>query len=130
MATTNVDVAMAVQELLARYARLIDDRRLDDCAALFSDEAVLVVNGQKHEGRSAIRTWMAEIGRNPGGRHLTMNTVLDEASPDRASGVSDLAHLRRGPAGRWELSAVGRYIDDMAAINDTWVFTRRQIDID
>ena len=123
-------MALAVQDLLARYARSIDNRSLDCCAELFSNDAVLVVNGHAHNGRPAIRAWMAEIGRNPGGRHLITNTVLDEARPDRAQGVSDFAYLRRDGSGQWELSAVGRYHDKIVRINEAWLFARREINID
>jgi 3-phenylpropionate/cinnamic acid dioxygenase small subunit len=123
-------VFAAVQDLQARYAHFIDDRRLDECAELFHHDAVLVLNGSVFEGRAAIREWLDGIGRRPAGRHLTSNVMLTEVGERRASSVADLTYWRRSPEARWELGAIGRYSDEMAWIDSSWVFTRRQIDLE
>lgn len=122
-------VLAGVQDLLARYARAIDDRRLDDCAALFAEDAVLVVNGQRHDGRPAIRAWMDELAKNPAGRHLTVNVVVEAGGADGAGAVSDVAYLRRGDGG-WQVAVAGRYTDEVAVLDGHWRFVRRDIAID
>jgi SnoaL-like domain len=122
-------VLAAVHDLLARYARFLDDRRLDQCAELFHHDAVMVLNGTRFEGRTAIREWLDGVGRRPAGRHMTSNLMLTEVGDRRASSVADLTYWRRAPNGRWELGAIGRYADDMAWVDSSCVFTRRQIDL-
>jgi 3-phenylpropionate/cinnamic acid dioxygenase small subunit len=122
-------VFATVQDLLARYAHFLDDRRLDECAQLFSADAILIVNGQPFAGRLAIRDWLDVIGRRPAGRHLTSNVMLTEVAEQTAKSVADLTYLRRNSSGGWELAALGRYLDEVAWDGSSCVFTRRQIEL-
>jgi 3-phenylpropionate/cinnamic acid dioxygenase small subunit len=122
-------VMARVQDLLARYAQSMDDRRLDDCAALFSPDAVLVLNGEEHQGRPAIRTWMEELGKRPPGRHLTVNMVVTESQPGRVTSVADVAFLGRQPGAGWQIVAVGRYTDEIELSEGPPEFLRREINI-
>ncbi len=126
--TIDVRAGVAVQDLLARYARFIDDRRMEDCLSLFAADAVLEVNGEKYEGRDAIQGWLEQIARNPAGRHLTTNIVVSDVTEVGASAVADLAFLSHNGNG-WHLAAVGRYVDEIAVVESRFVFTRRRIEI-
>lgn len=125
--TALTDPYVGVPDLLARYALSMDDRRLDDCLALFTDDAALTVNGNLTEGKAAIRDWMQTLAANPAGKHLTTNVAVTPHGADRATSVADLAFLRRGDDGRWALYMAGRYEDDIVLRDREWRFARRDI---
>jgi 3-phenylpropionate/cinnamic acid dioxygenase small subunit len=81
-----IDV-IAIHQLLGRYGHLIDGRRWDDFAALFTVDATIdYVGGTgqvERAGRDAIVEWFRDVGdQHPPAHHVT-NIVVDEGGdPD------------------------------------------------
>ena len=68
-----------IRQLLARYAHLLDRASASGVAALFSEDGVFEVLGERFEGRSAIADMFrgyAEAGALADTRHLTLNSVI------------------------------------------------------
>jgi uncharacterized protein (TIGR02246 family) len=129
MTTPDPAVLAAVQDLLARYAHAMDQRKLDDCIALFDDNAVLSVTGDTHTGKAAIRAWMDGIAEaSPPGRHLTVNITVDSLGDNRYIAEADFALVRPGE-GAPTLAVIGRYYDEVGPVDDTWRFLHRTITI-
>ena len=91
---------LGARRLIARYAHTMDNRQLDECAALFERDAILTVNGQAFSGRDAIRGWMTALAGSAAGVHMTGNTVLD-FDGDSARATSDFMYGRKTAEG-WQ----------------------------
>jgi uncharacterized protein (TIGR02246 family) len=118
----------AVRRTLAEYCQTVDDGRFEEFAALWAPEAVVRLPGQEVRGREAIRAWI-EAAQPPErrGRHLTLNTVLDDVGAAEVTAVSDFVFLGRGE--RWEVRVVGRYHDELVPLGGRWVFRARTIEM-
>lgn len=121
---------LGVRRLIAQYAAHVDSRRLDEAVALFAPDASVVVNGETHEGRDAVRGWFEGLFQTPPGMHLTTNTVvdIDPAQPDRATAWSEVAYIRKLENG-WSVMVAGRYEDVCQLSEGGWLFTNRTIEI-
>ncbi|MBW8825781.1 MAG: nuclear transport factor 2 family protein [Acidobacteria bacterium] len=120
------NIFAGVNDLFARYARTMDDRRLDDCLALFADDAILVVGGNTHTGKTQIRAWMATLSGSRAGRHLTVNVIVDADDQGHTVADADFAFVRPGPDGP-SIVVLGRYHDEVALIEGTWRFVHHSI---
>jgi SnoaL-like domain len=58
--------------VIARYFELDRDRDVDGTAALFTDDAVVVDEGETYRGRNAIRAWRA----GPASKYMYTTTIL------------------------------------------------------
>ncbi len=102
-----------IRQLLARYVHLLDDASADGVAALFSDDGVFELLGERFEGRSAIAGLFrgyAEAGALADTRHLTLNSVITVDGLS-ATATSDWIAIRVEPIG-WGILAAGRYQDE------------------
>jgi len=121
-----------IMDLASRYAWLLDygRGRAGELAELFTEDGVfeLPVQGQRHEGRSAIRTL---VERAHGARrylhHMAANHVID------VSGDEAIGHLHFNEfvlvAGELRNYSQGRYQDEYARTANGWRFRRRQVHI-
>jgi uncharacterized protein (TIGR02246 family) len=118
----------AIRRLLAEYCHAYDDKRADDFAALFTDDAEFRVFGQVRRGRQEIHD---HIGvQAPGmapGQHVTYNSVIDiDPGGDTARAWTDFLYLRKDGAGH-TISNAGRYHDRLVRDADRWRFRTRTI---
>jgi uncharacterized protein (TIGR02246 family) len=111
---------------LAEYSQLCDDGRFDEWASLFTEDASFVVAGKVTEGRSAIRSYMAELQpAEARGKHIISNSLV-ELDGARAAVTTDYLFVRRGTDGLGILAA-GRYYDRLVRHDRRWRFHRRTI---
>jgi len=111
-----------IRNTLARFCRLLDDRRFPEVGELFAPRGRM--------GRRAGRDQIVERGglaRTPGlfRKHLTGNIVL-EVDHDTAAAESDLLLFERLGESPWELRT-GVYRDTLERIDGRWLFTDRQL---
>lgn len=131
----------ALADLVHRYAAGVDDRRLGDVAALFTDDAELILPNPPaslepvtvHRGRLAIAEAVAAVAAVERTAHAIVGEVYErEPDPDAARGrIACIAHhwLRRGDrieAFVW----YARYDDSYARTVSGWRIARRVLSID
>jgi hypothetical protein len=114
-----------IRNTLARFCRLLDDRRFDEVGELFAPHGRM--------GRTAGRDQIVEmlgrggLARTPGlfRKHVTGNIVLDTGD-GTARAESDLVMFERFDGGPWELR-MGVYRDTLERADGRWLFTERQL---
>jgi len=122
-----VSVDLAVRRLIARYALLVDDRKIEQCTQeLFTPDAQIVLNGQPNPGHAGIFAWFQGLAKSPPGKHVTVNAVIDVVDATHATAVSDFVFVK-SDAGAWKIVAGGRYTDACERRGGVWLFTRRDI---
>jgi uncharacterized protein (TIGR02246 family) len=120
----------AIRETLARYAHLVDRGRLDDAAALFTEDAVLEAGDEAPaRGRAAIRALFAGAGTRlaAGGRirhHVSSVTIAFEDAWTATAESYFLAVVESGPD-HW-----GRYRDRLVRRDDQWLLAHRRVRVD
>ncbi len=111
---------------LAEYSQLCDDGRFDEWASLFTEDASFVVADRVTEGRSAIRSYMAELQpAEARGKHVISNSLV-ELDGATAMVTTDYLFVRRDTEGLGILAA-GRYYDRLVRDGRRWLFHRRTI---
>lgn len=123
----------AVTAVLHEYCRAIDDKRFDDVAALFSDDAELTVHagsGGTVRGRTALRQ---RVGKLMGGftatSHMVSNVQVSFPAPDRAEAVSYLHAWHRFEHARPDGVLWGRYHDGLVRTDGNWKISHRTLRI-
>jgi SnoaL-like domain len=114
-----------IRNTLARFCRLLDDRRFPEVGELFAPHGRM--------GRTAGREQIVELlgrgglARSPDlfRKHMTGNMVVD-VGPVTAAAESDLVMFERLGASPWELR-MGVYRDTLERIGGRWLFTDRQL---
>jgi 3-phenylpropionate/cinnamic acid dioxygenase small subunit len=125
---TAVAVVVGVHQLLADYAHACDDRRFEDFASLFTENAAFVVNGEQFDGPAGARRWLERAAANPAGTHLTTNVTVEPRGPDRATSVAAFTFYRReAGTGKWQIINIGRYHDELVRTPGGWRFAAREI---
>ncbi|HLY37107.1 MAG TPA: nuclear transport factor 2 family protein [Candidatus Binatia bacterium] len=122
----------AIRETLARYAHLVDRGRLDETAALFTEDGVLEAGDEPAaRGREAIRALFAGAGTRlaAGGRarirhHVSSVTIAFDDAWTATSDSYFLAVTERGPD-HW-----GRYRDRLVLRDGQWLFAHRRVRVD
>jgi len=116
------DVLAACERLCLDYAHLADAGRMDDWAELFAEDAELVLFGQTHAGRAAIKAAVASGG---GGDtlHLTSNIRVDPLSDSEAEGSAYVVAYAKAAA--LTPVAVGVYRDRYRRTASGWRFAYR-----
>jgi ketosteroid isomerase-like protein len=117
-----------IGRVIALYAHLLDDGRVDECAALFADGATLSFWGQVHQGHAALRAVFAQIVEGMGGtgRHLVGTPVID-VDGHTARAWTDFAGTNAGDDGV-VIRATGRYYDELECSPDgRWRLSARRV---
>ena len=122
----------AIRRVMDRYCHTVDRGSADDVAVLFADEGALVVFGEVHEGREAVRQWYANYHANfrtklESLRHKISNVLIEFEGDDAARAVSymDADGVIKGS--EEVLPGIGRYDDQFVREGGEWVFGRREI---
>jgi hypothetical protein len=114
-----------IRTLLQRYARAVDDRDIDALAGLFDPAAVIV--GAR--GTQSVEEWLDSM-RAPRSFPVSMHVIgeplieEDEGSA-RARADTYAVVYQLGDEGSG-LTLGMRYLDEVAARGDRWVFVRRR----
>ncbi|MDN4175526.1 nuclear transport factor 2 family protein [Nocardioides sp. SOB77] len=127
-----MDSARAIENLLYRYAELIDAGDLDGVAALFEHGSVM---GQ--HGPAAVRELYAATTRihEPAGTPLTHHVVTNPiVEVDESAGTagcrSRFTVLQATDALPLQPVAAGRYVDTFTRVDGRWWFASRTMHLD
>jgi 3-phenylpropionate/cinnamic acid dioxygenase small subunit len=120
---------LAIRNLVRRYNRCLDDRRLPELVALFAEDGEMHSLGQVVRGHEELSAFFQSDQLPPLTRPVTAHHVtnlLIEVDGDTAEAESDFLVVRRNPEGAFEFMVCGRYTDVMTRTPDGWRFARRQ----
>lgn len=125
---------LAVMDLLASYARAIDDGRADDYADNFLPDAILDrSSGERLSGREAIHDWVAgliasgHVGGTPATLRHFVGLPLIEGEGDRCTAQTYCVILDFDPERNIRSPLVGRYEDICRKVDGRWRFQHRII---
>lgn len=125
-----MDDIESIRRLVFIYSQLLDDSRLDEWEALFTEDAVFTVWGNVYDGRPAIREGIGGMTSEYPGKHVAFATVAD-IDGDQAWAWTDFTALADSGPGQWGRSyivaTVARYYDHLVRRDGRWLFARRQI---
>jgi uncharacterized protein (TIGR02246 family) len=120
------DAEDAVRSLLAQYCQLVDARRFDDLADLFTEGAELAIDDREQQGRSSIRAFMDSwpIPEVPT-RHVVVNSVVQVSGTTAAASSDQMVVFATAEGGM--VKRVARCEDTFVETEGRWRFaTRRQ----
>ena len=113
----------AIRRLLADYCHLLDDGRFDEWIALFDEDVVFVVMGNRLRGRDDVRSFIEPTQQEDDrGRHMLSEPVI-EVDGDTARVATDYVFVSRTNT----ILSTGRYLDVMRRAPDRWCFASREI---
>jgi 3-phenylpropionate/cinnamic acid dioxygenase small subunit len=130
----------AIRHTMTRYTLAGDRLRTDDFIAVFTEDAVLASEGVeeadlfRHEGREAIRAWMARWTSRSGAaqsrsatfvRHHLSTSQIELTGPDTAKARTYwVAYTNIGP------DHCGYYIDAFRKTGEEWLIEERKVRLD
>jgi uncharacterized protein (TIGR02246 family) len=127
-----MDAEEEIRRVQSLYCQRLDDGDVEGYAALFSDNARLVMRSGTHTGRAGMKKFIEGIYANqPKGRrfkHMFVNPVI-RIDGDRAEASTDVIVLQCLQESPWEIGAVGRHHDQLELSGGGWVFTEKRIDL-
>ena len=131
-------VPAAVNELLARAAFALDERRDEMLARCFTTDATFtlrIAGGDligPFEGRDGIMGLMrgAWAEQKDVRRHVVSNAFIDARADDGTLTVVSYLTLLSTANGEITLVSAGVYRDDVVAGSDGWQLRRRHLDLD
>ena len=113
----------AIRRLLADYCHLLDDGRVEEWIALFDEDVVFVVMGNRLRGRDDVRSFIEPTQQEDDrGRHMLSEPVI-EVDGDTARVATDYVFVSRTNT----ILSTGRYLDVMRRAPDRWCFASREI---
>lgn len=127
----------AIQNLIYRYADLLDRGKLDEAGALF-DHSDFYVGGVaeplSRAGQNCMaqvfREWMSmfpEAGGVPSTRHVTTNLIIETDGADRARTQAYVIIFQSGKALPVQAALGGDYSDRFQKIDGQWRFIERRL---
>jgi len=135
-ATSRSEVAdlLAIEQLLHRYCHALDRGTMDEVAALFHRDAVLLPvyeSDDRYVGRDAVRSWYVNYDKTLRAgvrylRHKIASPVI-EISGDRATSVCYLDADGINVESDEPMIFVGRYEDEIIRDEGRWWFKERRI---
>ncbi len=123
-----VDDYESIRRLIALYGQLLDSKRFEAWADLFTVNARFRVWGQVHEGREAIVREICGMQPDVPGKHVVLVPVIDLEDASHARCWTDLTALASVGEGI-HVATIGRYHDRLAkdAKDGFWRFTERTL---
>lgn len=118
-----------IRELLALYCHHYDEARFDLWLALWTDDAVLDVDGQEFRGRAGLEAFAKSallVDGKPPMKHLVMNEVIS-VDADTATSTCYLLVVRKDSEGALVPSTAGVYEDRLVKRDGRWLFARRKV---
>lgn len=124
-----MDNVTQIEQLYARYAWALDDRRDDEWLECFTaDGSVDSSTFGRFQGREELRRFLARYQtafKTMQLRHINSNLVIDIFG-DRAEGRCYLV-LHSSRRGRADINAIGVYRDELQQIDGRWLFASRKV---
>ena len=132
-AATQLEVVGGCERVCHDYAYFVDAGRMDEWIELFADDAVMVLFGQTHNGKAAIKAAMAAAGGGGGGgsMHVTSNVRVVPTSETEAEGSAYVVvYVKPAADAKGPLApvAVGIYRDRFKRTSAGWKFARREFE--
>jgi hypothetical protein len=139
METWELVARESVRDVVARYNAYGDSGRMTDLLELFTEDAVMDMDGSVFTGRAAIGAGFVDAGRQfvafakkvqaprdlPVLRHYTSTHVIDVTSPATARCSSYfLTFMAHGPD-HW-----GSYADELAEVDGRWLIAKRVVRVE
>ena len=126
--------AVAITNLLYRYAELFDAGDLDSAAALFSHARVRA-GTDTLDAAGILDLWRRLVKIHPDGtprtRHLITNPIIEvDESAGTASCRSYYTVLQAADGVALQAIAAGRYRDEFERVDGRWRFTSRDYTLD
>jgi hypothetical protein len=125
-----MDDLLQIQQLYARYAWALDDRRDEDWLHCFTEDGSVESSMfGRFEGREQLRRFLVKYQaafKTMQLRHLNSNLLI-EISGDQAEGRCYLV-LYSSRRGKGDINAIGIYRDELQQIGDgRWLFASRRV---
>jgi hypothetical protein len=125
-----MDDLLQIQQLYARYAWALDDRRDEDWLQCFTEDGSVESSMfGRFEGREQLRRFLVKYQaafKTMQLRHLNSNLLID-ISGDQAEGRCYLV-LYSSRRGKGDINAIGIYRDELQQIGDgRWLFASRRV---
>jgi len=123
--------AVAITNLLYRYAELMDAGDLEAVAALFAHATITLENGATVRGSEAmLALWRAAVRLHacgtPRTKHLVTNPIVElDLGGGKATCRSYYTVLQAAPGLSLQVIAAGRYHDRFELVNGAWRFAAR-----
>jgi 3-phenylpropionate/cinnamic acid dioxygenase small subunit len=120
---------LAIQRLIAVYAQLLDEGRLEDWGQLFTEEARFRAYGRTYASRATI---VAEIGSmvlppDHPAKHMSLVPLIDFTADGRALAWTDFSGVGANDSGEIVVGTIGRYYDELVRDGERWRFASRTI---
>lgn len=131
--TSSISSDRAIQNLIARYAFLVDDGDFEGLGELLNARTFTLGTGPSVSGgetiarlaRGALMTYDDGTSRT---RHITANVLIDvDETAGTARSQSYCTVLQSLPDFPLQPIASGTYYDRFARRNGTWLFTERSV---
>jgi 3-phenylpropionate/cinnamic acid dioxygenase small subunit len=123
-----------IENLIARYAELIDDGDFAGVGALLGN-ATFVGSGGPVRGASAIEQMYVDMlfvyDGTPKTKHLITNLIIEiDTTTDAATARSSFTAFQALPELPLQAIVSGRYRDRFRLIDGRWAFSERRVQID
>lgn len=125
----------SIRDLVARYNATSDTGRFDHTMALFTDDAAMTISMDEYRGREQIRSIFTDTGEHLRSadsamdhtyvRHSTSTHQIDLIDERRARGRCYFTVITDIGLDHW-----GRYVDEYACVDGTWLFASRKVTVD
>jgi hypothetical protein len=130
------DIEAQCGRLPTAYAVFIDFRRFDELCDLFTENAVLDLDGWVLNGREAIRAYMFQRPKTRTTRHAVSNILVEVPGPTHAKGTTYVTSFRfdaadENPRTRIPFDGpffMGNYDDEYVLEGGVWRFSRRKVE--
>jgi uncharacterized protein (TIGR02246 family) len=120
--------AEQIRDLYARYSFAYDHGRVDDYAALFTDDGVFeVVGGPEVQGRTALAGMVAAAAARPARTLHMVSNILVTVAGDSAAGRA-YVQLLAWVEGALRVVTVGTYDDTFVRGASGWQLSRRRFE--
>jgi 3-phenylpropionate/cinnamic acid dioxygenase small subunit len=121
----SVEDHLFVLNILGRYAHLLDDRDMEECATLFHPDCVLTFDATPYAGIAEIRRWQKSLLAQPPGRHMVAGPVVWRED-GTLHAVADFTFTKKID-GTWTTVACGRWHDTFAEGTGGLTFASRDV---
>ena len=147
LAMNPLERRFAVDDLLARYARCIDDDQLEQWPAFFTEHARYIVRSQENASRGLPTAAMycdsramlvdrvvalrnANIYESHRYRHLISCTVLEDITAQALTAVSNYVVFRTRTNGATDIFSAGGYRDRIVVECESLRFAEKRVTFD
>jgi 3-phenylpropionate/cinnamic acid dioxygenase small subunit len=129
-----MDPAREIENLIYRYAELIDAGELEALATLFRHAAIVAPDGSETSGQEAILQLYQQATRlyadtgTPCTRHVTSNVQIEiNEKGDAADSRSYFTVFQALPDFPLQAIIAGHYVDQFSCQAGGWQFSRREM---